>query len=402
MAIVLRVHDVLDSILQDMPPDNINLSIYEHFALPTERAMYQNQRELTAAGLSGLWALYQPPPETLQVVKSLTPLGQQWQVVFKPTAVYMAHHALWYHWFVWVCGLLGTGGIAAYLYLVLNRNFEAERMVRDRTAQLHQANTQLQATMQELQERQQHEKAVVEEELARVRNRLVANTRLATLGQIAATIAHELRNPLGAVRNAVFYIRRYLAKDQQELLEFLQIIDVEVTTADRIITDLLEMSRAKTPSMQQLDLCIITQEIWRQMNYQDIIRFRLAVTQEPFWLWADAIQFRQILTNLLTNAVQAMPHGGDLSLCATYQGNDVVVTLQDSGPGVPPALRDQIFEPLFTTKAKGTGLGLTLCRQIMKRHGGTIQVVDSEQGARFELRLPNQPNPTVQVDHDEC
>lgn len=469
---------------------------------------------------------FQHVTETLLVVKPLTPLSQQWQLVLQPTAAYLANHALWYHWFVWACGLFGTASVALYLALALNGKHEAELLVCRRTEQLRQANAQLQTTLQELQfqksllectseaaqdgilvvsperkwlffnqrfvemwqlpqqiverrasaegvpwivnqvadpqrsrqnieqlyaeptaraadeitlkngaiyerfsapvqradgfiyarvwyfrdisarkraeaalqasqqqlqERQQHEKAVVEEELARVRHQLVAHTRLATLGQVAATIAHELRNPLGAVRNAVYYMRRYVVKEQHDLLEFLQIIDREVSTADRIITDLLEMSRAKEPNVQLLDLCRVAREIWPQLNQQRTVNFHCVVTQEPFWVLADATQFRQIFINLMTNAVQAMPHGGDLSIRGVYQDNDVVITVQDSGLGIAPALRDQIFEPLFTTKAKGTGLGLTLCRQIMEKHGGSIHWVDSDKGASFELRFPYKP-----------
>lgn len=262
-------------------------------------------------------------------------------------------------------------------------------------SQRKQAEAALQASQQQLQEHQQHEKTVIEEELARVRNQLVANTRLATLGQVAATIAHELRNPLGAVRNAVYYMRRYGVKEQQDLLEFLQLIDREVSTADRIITDLLEMSRAKEPGHQPLDLWAMVREIWPQITQQAPIHFRCVIAQEPLWVWADPTQLRQILTNLLTNAVQAMPQGGDLSIHALHQDYDVVITIQDSGPGVPPALREQIFEPLFTTKAKGTGLGLTLCRQIMEKHGGSIRLVESKQGAKFELRFRNNPSADV-------
>lgn len=530
VAIVLRVHEVIDRILRDLPPNDIDLAIYEHFTDPTPRLLYRNPPASASAPPEQAAPSFASFPvhvtDTLLVVKPLTPLHQQWQLVLQPSAAYLATNGLWYHWFVWACGLFGTAGVAVYLSLVLNRNRQAESMVRNRTAQLHLANEQLQTTLQELQfqkslleamseaaqegilvvspeqkwlffnqrfvdmwqlpqaivdqrtstegipwilkqianpqrshqnieqlyanptardsaeitlkngaiyerfsapvqradgaidarvwyfrdisqrkqaeaalqasqlrlqERQQHEKAVVEEELARVRNQLVAHTRLATLGQVAATIAHELRNPLGAVRNAVYYMRRYVVKEQQDLLEFLHIIDSEVSTADRIITDLLEMSRAKEPGFQPLDLCAMVRTIWPQIAQQALVNFQCVVTQEPFWVWADATQLRQIFINLMTNAVQAMPQGGDLSIRGVYQENEVVITIQDSGPGIPPALREQIFEPLFTTKAKGTGLGLAICRQLMEKHGGSIQLIDSDQGASFELRLPYKP-----------
>lgn len=263
-------------------------------------------------------------------------------------------------------------------------------IIRDVTAR-KQTEIALLASQQALQARQQRERALVEEELTRLRNQLVVSTRFATLGQVAATIAHELRNPLGAVRNAVYYIRRYLVQDQQELLDFLQIIDIEVTTADRIITDLLEMTRAKEPSVQQLDFSVVAQEIWCQSKQTAAIDFRCRVPQEPFWVMADPTQFRQVLANLMTNAIQAMPNGGVLHMTGEQQQEYVMITVQDTGAGVPAALRERIFEPLFTTKAKGTGLGLAICRQIIGRHGGTIALHDSAEGARFVIRLPAYP-----------
>lgn len=530
IAIVLRVHNVLDNILRNMPPDDIDLWVYEHYPAPTQKLLYRNPAHSAATFITQpatFASRYLPyTANSLVVVKPLTALEEKWQLVLRPTATYLDKNSLWYDWIVWIGGMVGTVIIAGYLYTIISRNRVAEMMVRERTDELRQTNEQLQATLQELQfqksllestseaaqegilvvsperkwlffnqrfvemwqlpqeiaerrssaegmpwvvsqiansgrsrenieklyadpwatsfeevvlkngavyerfsapvqradgfvyarawyfrdvsqrkkaeaalqasqqqlqERERHEKALIEAELARVRNQLVTNTRLATLGQVAATIAHELRNPLGAVRNAVYYIRRYLIKDQPQLFEFLQIIDMEVATADRIITDLLEMSRAKEPGIQQLDLSTVVREIWRQLKQPEAIQFHCHVAQVPFWVWADATQFRQILINLLTNAVQAMPQGGDLTISGVYQGDDAVITIQDSGPGVPPALREQIFEPLFTTKAKGTGLGLTLCRQIMEKHGGAITLLACEQGASFELRFPNRP-----------
>lgn len=278
--------------------------------------------------------------------------------------------------------------------MVMLSEEEVMLIIRDITAR-RQAEAALRVSQQQLQERQQREKELVEEELARLRNQLVVNTRFATLGQVAATIAHELRNPLGAVRNAVYYIRRYLVQDHQELLDFLQIIDMEVTTADRIITDLLEMTRAKEPGRQQLDLCAIAQEIWSRSKQTDKIVFSCTVSPDPFWVFADPTQFRQVLTNLMTNGIQAMPDGGSLCITGAEQDNYVMITVQDSGSGVPTAIREHIFEPLFTTKAKGTGLGLAICRQIIERHGGTIELSDHSQGATFVIRLPVKPIATM-------
>lgn len=278
--------------------------------------------------------------------------------------------------------------------MVMLSEEEVMLIIRDVTAR-KQAEAALRSSQQQLQERQQREKELAEEELARLRDQLVVSTRFATLGQVAATIAHELRNPLGAVRNAVYYIRRYLVQDHQELIDFLQIIDMEVTTADRIITDLLEMTRAKEPGIQPLDLYTIAQEIWSRSKQPSKIDFCCVVPHQPFWVFADPTQLRQVLANLITNAIQAMPDGGSLCITGEEQPGYVMITVQDSGGGVPPALRERIFEPLFTTKAKGTGLGLAICRQIIERHGGTIELGDNSQGAMFVIRLPTKPAATM-------
>src|SRR4029450_5683049 len=137
----------------------------------------------------------------------------------------------------------------------------------ERTAQLRQASDALRA-------QQQRERALVEAELEKVRRQLVDQTRLATLGQVAGTIAHELRNPLGAVRNAVYYLQRYVVKDNAELAEFLRIIDAEVHTSDQIISNLLEMARAKQPTFETINLAAIAAEMWQRLPHRDNVRCR--------------------------------------------------------------------------------------------------------------------------------
>jgi PAS domain S-box-containing protein len=239
-----------------------------------------------------------------------------------------------------------------------------------------------------LQEQQRWEQEQVEAELARARDQLVTQTRLATLGQVASTIAHELRNPLGAVRNAVYYLRRHVARDNAELLEFLHIIDAEVSAADRIIYNLLEMSRAKQPLVQAVDLAQAVSDAFRHLQYPAQIVYRCQLEPEPFIVHADPAQLQQVLTNLLTNAVQAMAGQGEIVITGCRDGRQDVITVQDDGPGIPLETRARMFEPLFSTKAKGTGLGLTICRQIIEKHGGTIALVESTPGAAFRLVLP--------------
>lgn len=251
-----------------------------------------------------------------------------------------------------------------------------------------QAEEALRRSQAQLQEQQRREKEQIEAELARVRDQLVTQTRLATLGQVASTIAHELRNPLGAVRNAVYYLRRHIVKDNAELTEFLQIIDVEVSTADRIINNLLEMSRAKQPLIQAVNLAQAVAEAFGHLKDPGQVDYCCLLEPDPFTVHVDPAQLQQVLTNLLTNAVQAIAGKGEIVITGRRNGSQDMITIQDNGPGIPSETRARIFEPLFSTKAKGTGLGLTICRQIVEKHGGTIDLVDSTHGAVFRIVLP--------------
>jgi len=244
---------------------------------------------------------------------------------------------------------------------------------------------------QKLIEQQRHEKEFVEAELAKVRDVLVRTTRLATIGQVSASIAHDLRNPLGAVRNASYFLRRHLAQDEPKAYEHLKIIDEEVAKANRIITNLLELARVEVPHKQAVNLGEIVKDVFSRAKYREGVRCRTSVVPDPFMVQADPSQFSQIVGNIVDNAVDAMKGHGDFIVEATSDSDYDTLVFRDTGPGFAPEVRDRLFEPLVTTKSNGTGLGLTICRQIVEKHGGTIDAVDSEgHGAAIRIRLPRQ------------
>jgi signal transduction histidine kinase len=238
-------------------------------------------------------------------------------------------------------------------------------------------------------EQERRETQRVESELERVRDRLVRQTRLSTIGQVVASIAHELRNPLAVIQNARFYLARRVSTDEPKWAEYLDIIEQEVHAADRIIVDLLEMSRAKEPSRQEIDIVELARTAFDRATGVEGVRIDVRVPREPFRVLADPDQMRQVLGNLITNSVQAMDGPGNIVIEVLDREGDVQIIFEDDGPGIPPGLADRVFEPLFTTRAKGTGLGLPICRQIIERHGGTIEMGESDgTGARFTIHLP--------------
>jgi PAS domain S-box-containing protein len=241
----------------------------------------------------------------------------------------------------------------------------------------------------ELIEQRQHEKEHAEAELARMRDRLVRATRLAAIGQVSASIAHDLRNPLGTVRNAAYYLERRLPKDQPEVAEYLGIINQEVAAADRIIANLLAVARAKAPIKQDVDVGQAIREALAGTGQAEAVRLRMTLAPEPFIVRADPDQMGQVFRNLVTNAVEAMGGGGEIVVEAARDADGDSIVLRDTGPGVAQEIREIVFEPLITTKAKGIGLGLTICHQIIECHGGGIELIDKDKpGAAFRIRLP--------------
>ena len=228
------------------------------------------------------------------------------------------------------------------------------------------------------------------QELRRATEELGRQERLAMLGQLAGGVGHELRHPLGVIGNAAYYLRmrlRELADDKVQ--KHLAILDSEVRRANRIITDLLDFSQVTPPTRTAVDLNAILQELLHHVP--EDAKVQRACTLDPALplVSVDADQIRQVLLNVLSNAVEAMPNGGWLRITTCARGETVTVTVADTGIGIPPENLESIFRPLFTTKARGIGLGLAVCRQLAEANSGTL-TVESRVGAgsTFLLTFP--------------
>jgi signal transduction histidine kinase len=273
---------------------------------------------------------------------------------------------------------------------VLSESLHASRRrVEAALAQLKASEEQVRLAQTQLLEQQRRQREQMEAELVRVKDQLVRQTRLAAIGQVSASIAHDLRNPLSIVRNAVFLLRRSLPQDQPQWARYVELIDQEIDKTSQIITDLMETARAKEPQKEEIDLEATAREVFGKLEHAGNVRLQVRLDPQPFLIVADPVQLRQVLGNLMVNAVQAMSEGGEIRLRAGRDGQSDRIVFEDDGPGIPRELRERVFEPLVTTKPKGTGLGLAICRQIIERHGGTIALLDSEcPGAAFEICLP--------------
>jgi PAS domain S-box-containing protein len=222
--------------------------------------------------------------------------------------------------------------------------------------------------------------------------------RLISLGELAAGVAHEIRNPLtgiGVVLDILKSRKRLLKTDKNLIEEATQ----EIERLEKLISDLLDFARPKEFNFEPADINEIVRSITfligEQCNNQGvrlITRYGRRLTKA----YMDAEKIRQGLLNMMINAIQAMPQGGELTIetggngaDATGENRSLTVTIKDSGAGIPDAVKGRIFDPFFTTHHEGTGLGLSITHSIVKEHGGTIRF-DSEEGkgARFVVSLP--------------
>ncbi len=228
--------------------------------------------------------------------------------------------------------------------------------------------------------------------------RLHGLDKLAALGNMAGGIAHELRNPMNAVKGFAGLLHARLAEDSKER-RWASLIVAGVNEADAILGNLLslakpeklvletvdgiELGRSATDAVFSDPALAARREIWS-------IEWSSSPAPLPAFV-ADRLKLRQALRNLIANALEAQPDGGAVHAHIEIDAREVVLSVEDSGPGLSPALEAQVLEPFFTTRAEGTGLGLAFVRQVAQLHGGCVEVhgrASAIGGARFVLRFP--------------
>lgn len=233
------------------------------------------------------------------------------------------------------------------------------------------------------------------EKLTETRQELMQSERLATMGQVTATVSHELRNPLGTLSSSLGVLRKVLRNADEEVREELDRMQRNIRRCVRIIEELLDFSREKT-----FNAHTVAMDRWLPAQLEDIslpeyVALKLDLASQAS-VRIDSAQFRQVLVNLIQNAHQAIalrqserPHGGTITVRTRVEGSSFVLSVEDDGCGIPEEISDQIFKPLFSTKAFGVGLGLPLVKRIVERHRGSIDVASQwGSGTIVTIRLP--------------
>ena len=245
----------------------------------------------------------------------------------------------------------------------------------------------------ELEEVQEELEEMVEKrtkELRDAQEELVRKEKLAVLGQLAGGVGHELRNPLGAIKNAAYFLNMVLEDADPEVSETLEILEKEVATSERIISSLLDFARIKSPNLQQVYINDIVTEATSRIKVPENVELVSQLDKSLPMIPADPDLLNQVFGNIILNAIQAMPEGGILTVKSEVSNPEwVSVSFADTGVGIPEENLCKLFEPLFTTKAKGIGLGLAVSHRLIEAHGGRIEV-QSEigKGTTFTVRLP--------------
>jgi signal transduction histidine kinase len=234
-------------------------------------------------------------------------------------------------------------------------------------------------------------------ELREVQEQLIQGEKLAVLGEMSAQLAHELRNPLVSVGG---FAQRLVKLDlgNERATEYAAIIAREVRRLEEMLGNILAYSKKQPIRMEPCnlnDLLGEALELETELRQSAGISLVLDILMPLPELVGDCRQLRQVLLNLLSNARQAMPRGGTLTVradrCALRGEDGVSIEVEDTGGGIPANVLRNIFNPFFSTQPKGTGLGLSLSHRVIEQHHGEIDVLNSVAGARFIVRLPLRP-----------
>jgi signal transduction histidine kinase len=226
----------------------------------------------------------------------------------------------------------------------------------------------------------------------RMEEELLKSRRLAVIGEIAAMVGHDLRNPLTSITGAAYYLNTKLAsKLGTREKEMLAIIEESIRYSDKIVSDLLEYSRELRLELAKTDARSIAENALVHMTVPKGIRISNSTENEPK-IWVDVEKMRRVFLNLIHNAFDAMPEGGTLRIASQKSNGDLQIAFVDSGVGMKKEIVGSLWNPLFTTKAKGMGLGLPVAKRLVEGHGGSIRVESHPgKGSTFTVTLPITP-----------
>ena len=256
-------------------------------------------------------------------------------------------------------------------------------------------NSRMLETLEENEKRLKSYTERLEELVEEEANKLKDAERLAAIGETAGMVGHDIRNPLQTITSSV-----YLAKEEvkslpasskkEDLIESLETIEEQVSYINKIVSDLQDFVKPLNPKIEEIDLHKLVKDAFLSSAIPENIKVLISIEEDLPRLVVDRYLIKRVLINLITNAVQAMPDGGTISVKATQKNGVALISVEDTGLGIPEENRNKIFKPLFTTKSKGQGFGLSVCKRLVEAHNGGSITFESEvgKGSKFTIKIP--------------
>ncbi len=230
-----------------------------------------------------------------------------------------------------------------------------------------------------------------EQELEQLMAKHLRIEKLATIGQVYANIAHEIRNPLGAIKQSVFFINRKLKEVPDKIKEHLELIDNELVKTNNVISNMLNTLDTQKADSEIIGLYSIITEAASRCRINQGITLNIDISPEKYQVKVNALQLQQVFINLITNSIQSITEKGTINIGAKKMPKEkkYIVIIKDNGCGIKKDVLEKVFNPLFTTKDDGTGLGLGICKQIIEGHGGELDLQSRPgEGTIVNIVLP--------------
>jgi signal transduction histidine kinase len=242
-----------------------------------------------------------------------------------------------------------------------------------------------------LQEYAEHLEELVKEEA----NKLKDSERLAAIGETAGMVGHDIRNPLQTITSCVYLAKEELKSPgnvkKEELTESLAMIEEQIDYINKIVLDLQDFVKPLNPKIEEVDIHKLVKDAFLSSPTPENIKVLISIDEKLRQLVVDRYLIKRVLINLITNAIQAMPDGGTLTVNATYKSGMALISVEDTGLGIPEENRSKIFKPLFTTKSKGQGFGLSVCKRLIEAHNGSIAFESElDKGSKFTIKIPSK------------
>ena len=226
-------------------------------------------------------------------------------------------------------------------------------------------------------------------ELRDAQEQLIRAERLAVIGRLGASLGHELRNPLSIIKNCAYYLNMKLRDPDERAKKHIKIMEMEIARSNKIINNLLSFAQDEKPALRKTQINTMVQDALSRSPVPESVAVVTELGEALPPLRADPGQIEQVFMNMISNAVQAVSDEGRLEFATRAEGEFIVTELKDNGCGIPEENLEKIFEPLFSTRAEGIGLGLAVSKQLIQAHKGAIEVESQVgKGTTFRVRLP--------------